>query len=64
VWDWTRPDGGLMLDWWRVETADHQVTPNPAEVAEVRWLTAQQIRDLPDALPGLLEFLAHFDRTT
>ncbi|MCP4250368.1 MAG: NUDIX domain-containing protein [bacterium] len=64
VWQWTRPGGDLVLDWWRVEVADVDVTPNPAEVADVRWMTAVQIRDLPDALPGLLEFLAHFDSTS
>jgi 8-oxo-dGTP diphosphatase len=60
VWRWTREDGKLLLDWWRVEAGSDRLRPNPAEVAEARWLTPAEIRKLPDVLPGLLEFLDRF----
>jgi mutator protein MutT len=60
VWQSKRPDGGLILDWWRVEPLNDLIVPNPAEVAEFRWLTAREIRNTPGVLPGLLEFLDHF----
>jgi 8-oxo-dGTP pyrophosphatase MutT (NUDIX family) len=52
IWESTRPDGLLVLHWWLAEMdADAALRPNPAEVAEVRWLTTAEI----DTLPGLLE---------
>jgi hypothetical protein len=60
MWRWTREDGKLLLDWWRVEAGSDRLRPNPAEVAEACWLTPAEIRKLPDVLPGLLEFLDRF----
>jgi hypothetical protein len=60
VWQSTGQDGGLVLDWWRVEPLTDLIVPNPAEVAEFRWLTAREIRHTPGVLPGLIEFLDHF----
>ncbi len=60
IWQWTREDGLLVLDWWRVEADDCRLRLNPAEVADARWLTPPDIRALPGALPGLLEFLELF----
>ncbi len=60
VWRWTRPDGKLVLDWWVVEAADLQISPDPAEVAEARWLAPDEIRGMTDVLPGLFEFLDEF----
>ncbi|MFQ5489470.1 MAG: NUDIX domain-containing protein [Phycisphaerae bacterium] len=54
-------DGRLVLDWWRVEALAGRVKPDPAEVAEARWVTADQIRANPDILPGMLEFLNLFE---
>ena len=60
VWEWTREDGGLVLDWWRFEPLGELVIPNPAEVAEFRWMTEAEIRITPGVLPGLIQFLDHF----
>ncbi len=59
IWQWSRPDGGgtLVLDWWLVESDGGPITPNPAEVADIRWCTADEIRKNPEVLPGLVEFL-------
>jgi mutator protein MutT len=63
VWRWTRPDGRLVLDWWQVETTSDRVIPDPAEVAEARWMTEAQIRATPGVLPGLLQFMDHLRST-
>jgi 8-oxo-dGTP diphosphatase len=41
------------LQWWLVEPATpgcYDLHPNPSEVAEARWLTPEEIRDLPGLL--------------
>ena len=54
---------GTELSWWLSEL-DEQVQPtaNPEEVAEVFWMTADEIRNLPDMLPSLPEFLSAVER--
>lgn len=59
VWEWTREDGGLVLDWWRVEPTGELIVPNQAEVSEFRWMTEAEIRSTPGVLPGLVQFLNH-----
>jgi 8-oxo-dGTP pyrophosphatase MutT (NUDIX family) len=51
IWEWDRPDGKLRLYWWLAELTDARFDPNPVEVAEVRWCTAEEI----DGLAGVLE---------
>jgi 8-oxo-dGTP diphosphatase len=51
VWEYLRPDGKLRLYWWRAELLDGPLQANPAEVAELRWCTPDEMA----ALPGLLE---------
>ncbi len=57
VWEYARADGTLRLGWWEAELLDERLRPNLAEVAEVRWLTAVEIRGLPNVLESNLEFL-------
>jgi 8-oxo-dGTP pyrophosphatase MutT (NUDIX family) len=69
VWEWTRPDGDLRLHFWSTELngqgghAEPEPRANPAEVAELRWLTGEQIRSLEPTIPNLLEFLDHWEAT-
>lgn len=62
LWEWHRPDGGLVLSWWRVallsDPAD--LCPAPAEVAEIRWSTPDEIRCLTPLLPSNRAFLNEF----
>ena len=44
--------GGLVLHWWSAELVAGVPKPNPAEVAELAWLTPDEVRRLPDAIPG------------
>ncbi|HUU83050.1 MAG TPA: NUDIX hydrolase [Phycisphaerae bacterium] len=60
VWEWTREDGELVLDWWRVEPLGDLIVPDPAEVSEFRWMSEPEIRSTPGVLPGLIQFLNHF----
>lgn len=60
VWEWTRPDGKLHLSWWAAALADSAAVPrpNPAEVAEVRWVSPAEFRRLHPVLESNLLFLA------
>jgi 8-oxo-dGTP diphosphatase len=57
VWEYVRPDGRLRLYWWSAELLDDHLRPNPAEVAELRWCTPEEMRALPGLLPSNREFL-------
>jgi hypothetical protein len=50
----------LHLHWWVVELLEDSLTPNPHEVAELRWCTVQEILELPNLLESNREFLAQF----
>tara|TARA_R110002049_G_scaffold47902_1_gene138439 strand:- start:154400 stop:154831 length:432 start_codon:yes stop_codon:yes gene_type:complete len=54
---------GTNLAWWRAEIA-HDVQPvaNPAEVAEIFWLSADEIRREKDMLASLPAFVDALDR--
>jgi mutator protein MutT len=57
IWDYTRPDGALRLHWWLADLLDDHLQAAPAEVAELRWCTPEEIQALPGVLAGNLEFL-------
>lgn len=49
---------GVDLAWWLVElAASQQVAPNPAEVAECLWLTADELEHRKDLLESNRQFL-------
>ncbi len=54
---------GVELSWWlSALDADTQLHPNPAEVADVLWLTPEQIRRLPELLISNHRFLDAWQR--
>lgn len=57
IWEYDHPDGKLRLHWWLAELQSPELTPNPAEVAEFRWLRPEEILALPGVLPGNVDFL-------
>lgn len=60
IWEYWRADGRLRLNWWLGELLDDRLTPNPREVAELRWATWSEIEALPTLLDSNREFLAAF----
>lgn len=53
----TKHDGGLILYCWSARILRGTPTPNPREIADVRWLSVDAIREMPDLLPGTMEIL-------
>jgi len=52
----------VALAWWLAEIdADTTIDANPLEVEAFHWLTASEIRDLPQLLASNLEFLAAWE---
>lgn len=45
-------DSRHILVAWRVEHIRGELTPDPREVAETRWCTPQEIRDIRPSLPS------------
>ena len=60
-WEWTSRDGRLRLYLWRAETSDTKLSPDPAEVAEIRWATREEILALPGLLPSMRLFFEEVD---
>ncbi len=58
VWQYTRPDGKLQLYWWLAELVDDRLRANPAEVAELRWCTPDEMEALPQLLESNRLFLS------
>jgi 8-oxo-dGTP diphosphatase len=57
LWTSTTPRG-VELSWWQTHISEvATIRPNPDEVAEAKWLCADQIMELPDVLDSNLEFL-------
>jgi len=58
VWD-SVTSWGTSLCWWTAEiAADAVPVPNPAEVAEVFWLSPEQLSEQAGLLPSMPQFLA------
>ena len=62
IWEYTRPDGKLLLHWWLAELDDQPLTANPAEVAEIRWCSPEEIESLPDLLESNRAFMNEVGR--
>ncbi len=61
LWEYTRPDGRLILHWWLAELHDGALHPNPSEVSELRWCSPTEIRALDWVLESNLAFLDQFE---
>lgn len=48
----------VELSWWLAELSrDEPLTPNPAEVESLHWLTLEELQDLPELLESNRHFL-------
>ena len=43
LWQWSSPAGDLHIEWWSATILSGDIRPNPAEVAECRWMTPGEI---------------------
>jgi 8-oxo-dGTP diphosphatase len=59
VWECDTDDGAFRLHWWLAEVVGGELTPDPGEVAEVRWLPPDEFKLLDPTFAGDHEF---FDR--
>ncbi|NUS17126.1 MAG: NUDIX hydrolase [Streptomyces sp.] len=64
VWESTTEDGAFVLHWWTASVTGGEMTLDPGEVSEARWVTAEEFGRLrptfagdhpffTDVLPGL-----------
>ena len=63
IWEYTRPDGKLLLHWWLAEMDGGRLTADPAEVAEIRWCDPDEIEALPRLLESNREFMREVGRS-
>lgn len=63
VWEYQRPDGKLVLHWWLARWRSAALCANPREVAQIAWLTTDEIERLPGVLPSNIEFIQAVGRT-
>lgn len=52
VWECPTDDGDFTLHWWIAEVDDNELRPDAAEVAEGRWVTADEFLELTPTFEG------------
>ncbi|WP_049569176.1 NUDIX hydrolase [Streptomyces sp. SBT349] len=52
VWECMTDDGGYVLHWWTAEVEGGELTPDPGEVGETRWVTAEEFSRLRPTFEG------------
>jgi mutator protein MutT len=64
LWRWTQPSGELFLSYWRVRLIEQKqpIIPNPAEVAEFKWVTIAELRQLYPLLESNYLFLDYYEQ--
>ena len=62
-WTYERRSPPLLLHCWDAVIGDQALHPDPAEVADYRWLTPEEIRVWPGTLPSCVEFLDTLSRS-
>jgi 8-oxo-dGTP diphosphatase len=51
TWRWDKPDGNLTLWGWTADLLSMDLKLDPVEVAEILWLTGDEVAGHPDAMP-------------
>ncbi|WP_031515813.1 NUDIX hydrolase [Streptomyces sp. NRRL F-5123] len=52
VWESTSADGRFVLHWWTAAVTGGALTPDPREVSEARWVTAEEYARLSPTFAG------------
>ena len=58
LWRWDSPSTPLTLWGWIADHQQKEPRPDPAEVAEILWLSGAEIAAHPDAMPTNASFVA------
>ncbi len=58
IWRHSYTERAVTLWGWYATLHSSELTPNPQEVAEVLWLTADEVVRYPDLLPRTIDFMA------
>lgn len=56
IWECSDQAGKLLLHWWLAKLDSSRLRPNPAEVAEIRWCSAEEFEALPLVLETNVRF--------
>jgi len=56
VWENVSTRGTFKLHWWIAKYVAGELTPNPAEVSDARWLTADEICRMDGTFEGDRDF--------
>lgn len=56
VWESETDDGTFRLHWWTANAETGDVTPDPDEVGEARWVTPEEFLSLDPVFEGDREF--------
>jgi 8-oxo-dGTP pyrophosphatase MutT (NUDIX family) len=56
VWESETDDGTFRLHWWTANATTGDVTPDPDEVGEARWVTPEEFLSLDPVFEGDREF--------
>ncbi|MFO0973635.1 MAG: NUDIX domain-containing protein [Phycisphaerae bacterium] len=60
LFEQTKHSGRLVLAWWLARLISGEPRANPAEVAELAWLTPAEVRGLRDVISGTEAVLEHY----
>jgi len=58
VWEWFWTQRQVSLWGWKCQLLSSKLTPEPKEVAEILWLTGEEVSNHPDGLPSNRLFVA------
>ncbi|MFJ3305588.1 NUDIX domain-containing protein [Streptomyces sp. NPDC086549] len=56
VWESVTDDDGFRLHWWTADPGTAAVVPDPGEVGDFRWVTAEEFLALDPVFDGDREF--------
>ncbi len=59
VWECPTDDAAWKLHWWTVAMGTDDLVPDKDEVADIRWVTAQEFLQLEPTFAGDREFFEH-----
>jgi len=62
VWQHTYEERAVTLWGWSAQLMSSTLNPDPAEVAEVLWLTSDEVVTHPDILPATVGFIESLEK--